>query len=119
MNLHPAFRQSFGGLTKAYYFRQFFFGAAMAAIIFELASKSPQGIRFGMAAFLIFNTLLYPYSRFVYKSTVEFITGRNVFFVNAIMMLIVKFMTMMLCFFLAIFIAPVGLAYLYIANRNA
>lgn len=35
------------------------------------------------------------------------------FFVNAFMLLFAKLMTMMLCWFLAVFIAPLGLGYLY------
>lgn len=65
------------------------------------------------------NTLLYPYSRFVYESIVDFILGRNVFFVNATMMLIVKWMTMTFCWGFAIFVAPIGLAYLYFARGRS
>lgn len=39
--------------------------------------------------------------------------GQNVFFINAIIMLVAKFITMVLCWLFAIFIAPIGLAYLY------
>ena len=56
---------------------------------------------------------LYPYSRFVYESVVGYLMGNNVFFVNAFLMLITKLFTMLLCWFLSIFIAPVGLLYLY------
>jgi hypothetical protein len=56
---------------------------------------------------------LYPYSRFVCESVIDFIVGDNVFWVNAFMILTVKFVTIALCWSLAIFIAPVGLACLY------
>jgi hypothetical protein len=36
-----------------------------------------------------------------------------VFFLNGIIMLFLKLMTMVLCFSFAIFIAPIGLIYLY------
>jgi hypothetical protein len=54
----------------------------------------------------------------VYESIVDYIVGRNVFFVNAIMMLVVKIMTMFICWYLAVLIAPVGLAYLLFRNRH-
>ena len=66
-----------------------------------------------MTLILIVNTLLYPYSRFVYEGIVRFIMGDNVFYVNAFLMLFVKYITMGLCFSFAIVIAPIGLAYLY------
>jgi len=43
----------------------------------------------------------------------DFIFGENVFFVNAIFLLFTKFMTMLFCWGLAVFIAPIGLGYLY------
>jgi len=39
--------------------------------------------------------------------------GENVFYINAILMLFVKATTIILCWVFSIFIAPVGLAYLY------
>lgn len=73
----------------------------------------------GMLLFTVFSTLLYPYSRFVYESIVRFIMGENVFFVNAIFMLITKFITMLMCWGVAIFVAPIGLAYLYYHHSKA
>lgn len=67
----------------------------------------------GMLFFTVINTLLYPYSRFVYESIVSFIMGENVFIVNAIFMLASKFVTMAMCWAFSIFVAPIGLAYLY------
>lgn len=72
-----------------------------------------------MIALLAINTFLYPYSRFVYESIVSFIMGNNVFFVNAIFMVVVKIFTMLLCWSFAIFIAPIGLAYLYYHHSKA
>ncbi len=104
---------TFGGLTPSYYARQLFFGALFAAFFIYMKSRAPHGIDFGTVAIAVVSTLLYPYSRFVYESVIGFITGHNVFFVNALLMLLVKFITMFICWFLAIFIAPLGLLYLY------
>ncbi len=67
----------------------------------------------GVLFYIIINTLLYPYSRFVYESIVGFIMGENIFFVNAIFMIFLKFITMTICWVFALFVAPIGLAYLY------
>ena len=61
----------------------------------------------------VINTLLYPYSRFVYETVMGFLMGDNVFFGSAFVMMGVKFFTMLLCWMFAIFIAPVGFLYLY------
>lgn len=63
---------------------------------------------FGLLIMLAINTLLYPYAGFVYESVVDFISGNNVFFLNAVLMMSLKLMTMVLCWGAAICIAPVG-----------
>ena len=112
--------KTFGGLTKEYYIRQFIFGLIFPSIYFFAFFQSSQEVTISLATigFLIINTLLYPYSRFVYESVMNFIMGGNVFWVNAIMLLAVKFITMILCWSLAIFIAPIGLVSLYFLNKD-
>lgn len=104
---------TFGGLTPAYYMRQLFFGALFAAFFIWMKSQSSHGLDLASVLIAVVSTLLYPYSRFVYETVIGFIMGKNLFVVNALLMLFVKLITMMLCWFLAIFIAPIGLAYLY------
>ncbi|QHF02431.1 hypothetical protein N015_08410 [Pseudomonas asturiensis] len=115
------FAKTFGGLTPSYYLRQLFFGALMLTLVLWVVSTSPQGLSAqpGLIVFLIISTLLYPYSRFVYESVVGFIMGENVFFVNAIFMLVAKITTMTVCWSMAIFIAPIGLAYLFWHNSRS
>ena len=110
--------KTLGGLSKAYYIRQFLFGLIFFAFMVVMGYDSYS--RTGNLSIFLTNIILglvclflYPYSRFVYESIIEYILGNNAFFVNAVLMLIIKFITMMLCFMFAIFIAPIGLTYLY------
>jgi len=112
-NLHPIIKKTFGGLSKPYYFRHFAFGLVFVALFVFMSLKSPNGIPINGAILFAVNAFLYPYSRFVYESVVGFIVGNNVIVLPAFVMLFVKLMTMLLCFMFAIFIAPIGLAYLY------
>ncbi len=73
----------------------------------------PRSSSMPLIIFFVINTLLYPYSRFVYETIVGFFMGDNVFFGSAFIMMGVKLITMLLCWVFAIFIAPVGLLYLY------
>lgn len=111
--MRQIFAMTFGGLTPSYYGRQLFFGSLFAAFFIYMKSRAPHGIDFATVALSVVSTLLYPYSRFVYESVIGFIMGHNVFYVNALLMLLVKFMTILICWLLAIVIAPVGLLYLY------
>ncbi len=117
--MHPVIAKTFGGLSSQYYFRQLFFGFAFLVLLlssmFHSQSRHPMPINFFMfqVVLAVISTLLYPYSRYVYESVINFFMGNNVFFVNAFIMLFMKILTMLFCFSFAIFIAPIGLAYLY------
>lgn len=119
--MHPVLAKTFCGLSASYYTRQFIFGLMFPIFILLMhgQSQDDQALRFGTLLMLAINTLLYPYSRFVYESIVSFVIGQNVFLVNALLMLAVKLMTMLLCWVCAIFIAPIGLAYLYIRHSRS
>ncbi|MBB2916445.1 hypothetical protein [Cupriavidus alkaliphilus] len=118
--MHPALVKSFGGLSLQRYIRHFLFGLIFPAIFFWAWSHGNSTMPVSIILFFTINSLLYPYSRFVYEGIVGYILGENVFFVNAIVMLIFKYMTMAVCWACAMFIAPVGLLYLYLtANKRA
>ncbi|MEC4720256.1 hypothetical protein RY831_13920 [Noviherbaspirillum sp. CPCC 100848] len=112
--------KTFGGLSAPYYFRHFLFGMIFPVGMFLIGSNDgTPSIPTDKYLFFALSTLLYPYSRFVYESIIDFILGNNTFVVNAFFMLITKAVTIMLCWLLAIFIAPVGLAYLFYHHSKA
>ena len=117
--MHPVIKKTFAGLSPQYYFRQFFFGLVFLVLYCFMASQGKHTIPIGMIILIVVDTLLYPYSRFVYESIINFIIGDNVFTVNAILMLFVKWITMAFCWGFAIFVAPIGLIYLYILHSKA
>ena len=110
--MNKIIKKTFGGLSVSYYLRHLFFGAIMAAFFIYMFYNLGRASIFVAVVFAI-NALIYPYSRFVYESIVDFIFGNNVFFVNALFLLATKIITMLMCFGFAIFIAPIGLIYLY------
>jgi hypothetical protein len=117
--MHPLLEKTFGGLSLQYFMRQFIFGVAISVFVGFMAARGPSGISVSLLLMCIISALLYPYSRFVYESIANFILGENTFFVNAFLMLFVKIMTMVLCWSFSIFIAPIGLAYLYFHHSKA
>ncbi|CAE6859087.1 hypothetical protein R75461_07888 [Paraburkholderia nemoris] len=119
--MHPIFANTFGGLSRAYYIRQCLFGLIFPAMLVLAFTQSPQhaSMPAALAFPLVVNTLLYPYSRFVYESIVRYVTGNHLFVVNAFLLLFVKLVTMALCWSMALFLAPVGLAWLYFHHTRA
>lgn len=108
--------KTFGGLNKTYYFRQLFFGLLFFCLfLFPL-------VKVGAVSAIVVTmicTLLYPYSRFVYESIVYFIIGENVYYLPATVMLLCKFLSMSMCWSFAIFIAPLGLVFLYFYHSKS
>lgn len=107
------FSKTFGGLKLSYYLRHLLFGIAISAIPLVIGFNNSAGISFNILFVVTINALLYPYSRFVYEQIIGYIMGDNVFIVNAIMLLFTKLITIILCWGLSIFIAPIGLLYLF------
>lgn len=119
-------RHTFGGLSTHYYIRHLLFGSLMpvVAIIGIISSgaldtepfKSNTLMHLVVIVMLIVNTLLYPYSRFVYESIIGFFVGGHRFYASGVFFifaLFIKIFTMVMCWGYAVFIAPFGLAYLY------
>jgi hypothetical protein len=118
--MHPIIQKTLGGLSVQYYLRQLFFGLAVGALIFYGENQSDRSMSLGLLFLIVINTLLYPYSRFVYESIVDFIVGDGkIFIIHPLFMILAKVMTMLLCWFFALFIAPFGLAYLYYHHSKA
>jgi len=114
--MHPILAKTLGGLSPAYYFRQLIFGLALLVIGLLPALSGPKGAGGIPGVVLVVGllcTALYPYSRFVYEGIAGFIMGSNIIILPLPVMLVWKMMSMVICWAGAIFIAPVGLAYLY------
>lgn len=113
------FWKTFGGLSAACYFRHFFFGLMFPVLTyFSLRDHLHPPPLLPTLALVAANTLLYPYARFVYEGIVYFLLGENLFYVNSGVLLFCKFLTMLLCWFFALFIAPIGLLYLYLVQTR-
>jgi len=120
--MHPILAKTLGGLPPAYYFRHLIFGIALCALALLpgfLSDKDGITIPAVVLAYALLCTVLYPYSRFVYEGIVGFIMGNTVIAMPLPVMLIWKTISMAVCWAAAIFIAPVGLAYLYWHHSRA
>jgi hypothetical protein len=119
--MHPILQKTFGGLSRQYYLRQFVFGLIFPAItLFAFTHGThPAPMPARLIFTLIVQALLYPYSRFVYESIADFIQGDNFYVLPMLVFVAWKAFTMLVCWAAAIFIAPIGLAYLYYHHSRA
>lgn len=104
---------AFGGISKAYYLRQLMFSGLLTALIFWV---SPT-IKWWFVGY-IGMALIYPYSRLAYDTVVGFVFGNNVLIFSAAPWLIVKLVTLVLCYTFSYLMAPIGLVMLYYMNKD-
>ena len=108
----------FKGLTIEYYLRQLFFGALFLGLFTWILLQGDE-IKYALLVFYVINTLLYPYSRFAYERIISFILGDTVLFSNIIVFTALKLITMVICWTFAIFIAPIGLLFIYFYQKRS
>lgn len=116
--MQSLFAKTFGGLSGPVYLRHFLFGALIAALLITVALSGNHKPNYGFIVFALINTVLYPYARFVYESVVGYIIGNNQFYFNAVAFVIAKYFTIVMCWAFAIFVAPIGLIYLFFRNSK-
>ncbi|HGO5815520.1 TPA: hypothetical protein ACK3JR_001391 [Mannheimia haemolytica] len=85
-------QKTFGGLSFNYYLRHFLFGLLIFALFIFAGVKYPKTGEWNIPILiiLIISQFLYPYARFVYESIIDYILGNNLFFANAMLVLLVK-----------------------------
>lgn len=112
--------RTFGKLNRAFYMREFFFGLIfyipLLYVCYAMYTENEGASFFQIFLLALFYTLLqflYPYSRYVYHSIADYIIGKDVYMVNIILLLIVRFFFMAICWSFSFIIAPIGLIYLY------
>lgn len=112
------FAKTFGGLSGPVYLRHFLFGAVISALLISFSLTGNHKANYGFIVFALINTVLYPYARFVYESVVSYIVGNNQFFWSTGLFLYAKYLTIAMCWAFSIFVAPVGLIYLFFRNNK-
>lgn len=107
-------RRTFGGLSAAYYIRHFLIGLIFYVfIIFDFGGSKENPNYWSIMMTFTACQLLYPYAYFVYDRIADYILGdRGSYFVSHIMS-VVRIFAVILCWFGAPIIAPLGLAWLY------
>ena len=106
-------QKTIGGISPQYYFRQFIFGLIFPLLFYYMTTQSGKSIPVDIFTFFVVSTFLYPYSRFVYESIINFFLADNILFANALLTLVSNLIAIVISWSFAIFIAPIGLACLY------
>lgn len=105
----------FRSLEPSYVVRQYVFGGILVGL---LLFGSGGNIAPYLWRFSFISLILYPFAMFVYDSLVGLFMGETVFFANWFLVLIYSIAKIIFVFSFSIVIAPFGILYLYIRNRN-
>lgn len=102
-----------GGLSPVYYIRHFLFVLIIPAVlIYAHRHAGGKGVDPKEYGFFV-NTLLYPYARFLYERITSYIIGNNIFITTPLALLFRKAVSMVICWCLAIVMAPAGMLCLW------
>jgi hypothetical protein len=111
--MKQAILNAFGGLDKPYLFKQYIIGVVVCITFGVIASKYGQGL--GLYTLLTFavNTVLYPYSRYLFESLIEMVFGNTRFDKSSGVLIAIKLLSIVFCWSAALFIAPLGLLFIH------
>ena len=105
-------RRTLGSLALHYYITNFLFAGLLFVGVLFVTNQSGNELSDKKIIFLLVCTFLYPYSRFIYEK-ITGLFGGNFLIINALFLFIPKLLGILLCWIYAMFIAPIGLMYLY------
>lgn len=101
-------------LNPSYLVRQYVFALLVALFFFFI---SPRDIT-STLPFLIISWILYPYAMFVYDSLVGLIMGDRIWFTSWVFTFIWSTLKILIIFTFSLFLAPLGILYLYFTHKN-
>jgi len=112
--------KTFGVLTPSYYLKNLFLGAIVSIFFITLIIKDGvfSSLLTAILMVSIVSTLFYPYAIFVYESIASFFTKDTKFTLNNNLIISIKFFKVIFCWVFSLFIALLGLTYLYYTNKE-
>jgi len=117
-------KRIFGALQPTYLIRAYVISAVFMAMMVWLVLYPAKGEPLTIdriAPLVIFGTgaLLFPFSKLVWDEIKRVMMGGNVFFLPIIFVLLLKLLVNYMLWGFSIFIAPLGIAYLWLRSRQS
>ncbi len=106
-------KELFASLNASYLMRQYVFGFICYALLIYINKDT---LNAQIIVILTISLLLYPFAMFVYDSIVNFLLGDNIVFKSLGLTIILGVIKTVGIFVFSIFIAPVGIIYLYLTR---
>ncbi|SPU46612.1 hypothetical protein [Brevundimonas diminuta] len=116
-------KRIFGSVQPRYLIRAYVLSAAFMAfmtwMMLSLGGAKPLHDRAATLAVFGVGALLFPFSKLVWDEIKRVMMGETVFFMNTIILMFLKVLVNFFLWGFSIFIAPLGILYLWFRSRNA
>ena len=106
-------RRIFGSVERSYLIRAYIFGALFFAFVMALG---PRANAF-LTVYFAICTVLFPFAKLVWDEAKSVILGNNIFFLPALILVVLKLFINILLWAFALFVAPLGILYLAMRTR--
>ncbi len=114
------FQRIFSGVRTSYLIRAYIIGAIffllMASV--SLSAQAKNGTPYGAITFAALSTVLFPFAKLVWDELRDLAIGNNMIFMNAILLFMLKWFVNAFLWTFAIFVAPLGVLYLWFRTRQ-
>lgn len=111
-------RRIFGGVDRAYLIRAYVIGIVLFAAYAWFVSQGTTPAPTGIYVYFAISTLLFPFSKLVWDEIMSLMLGRNMFVMNAVFMIVIKLFINVLLWGCAVFVAPLGILWLWHRTRE-
>lgn len=114
------FRRIFGGVQPSFLVRSYLIGLIffVVAISMPLGAEPKNSAHIVLIMYAALSTVLFPFAKLSWDELRDLVFGNNVIFMNAVSLLMLKWTVNILLWASAIFIAPVGILYLWFRTRQ-
>lgn len=109
----------FAALDRRYLVRAYLIGLVLTILMFVPIVSNPDmsKVPLGLPILLIVNLVLFPFAKFTWDSSLEFIMGNTVIYSNVIFHFMSKFIVNLILLAFAWLVAPLGIAWLWFRSR--
>lgn len=121
-------RRTLGSLSPRYAIRSYVIAFALFAFFTWMRAQPDPNVQgaiggleasdYGTLAVLFVGSLLFPFTKLVWDELRDLALGENFVLINAVVMLIAKIFINVMLWFVSIFVAPLGMLYLWWRSRE-
>lgn len=112
----------FGAIDRTFLARSYVISFAILGLCITMTFQADGGLSpssLPFYGFMVLNAALFPFAKLVWNELRDFLMGANFVIANAFLVFGLKMLINMMLWVFAVFVAPLGVAYLWFRTREA